>query len=220
MERDYFKIRVSGDVRVALPLDSIDAALQIDRQLICPIPGVMPSLLGVINRQGVLTWVLDTSQFLELPSGRSPQRLNLAGQAVKALLLTRAHGSPDETRGMGNRQQGTDHLESVAEESVRKTPSADEGGFEPGRRRRANRQGQTVACVVSELEGVFTASRSRRVTQPLKPRLQPLLSQVVYDGRQGVAVLDPQALLDALQRHPLSWRRSNRGADLRRPHRS
>ncbi|WP_159789255.1 chemotaxis protein CheW [Sodalinema gerasimenkoae] len=191
MERDYFKIRVSGEVRVALPLDSIDAALQIDRQLICPIPGVIPSLLGVINRQGILTWVLDTSQFLELPSLRSSQRLNLPGQAVKALLLTR-------DRGQG--------------ESMTETSQTDDGEFQTHRDRPhgrgINRQRQTVACVASDLEGVFTASRSHPVTQRLKPRLQPLLSQVVYDGRDGVAVLDPQALLDALQGQPVSRRRS------------
>ncbi|MCC5897090.1 MAG: chemotaxis protein CheW [Phormidium sp. BM_Day4_Bin.17] len=191
MERDYFKIRVSGEVRVALPLDSIDAALQIDRQLICPIPGVMPSLLGVINRQGVLTWVLDTSQFLELPSLQSSQRLNLPGQAVKALLLTRNPGQ----KGSGTESAQTDDGDSQRHRE-----------HSPGRG--VNRQRHTVACVASDLEGVFTASRSHPVTQRLKPRLQPLLSQVVYDGRQGVAVLDPQALLEALQEHPLSRRRA------------
>lgn len=192
MERDYFKIRVSGQVRVALPLDAIDAALQIDRQLICPIPGVMPSLLGVINRQGVLTWVLDTSQFLELPSLVSSQRLNLPGQAVKALLLTR-HGQTSESQGSG-------------------PSSGAYVGAGP------NRQRQTVACVVADLERVFSSSRSHRVKQQLKPKLQPLLPEVVYDGREGVAVLDPQALLDALQRHPIPRRLPTAAPDLKRPH--
>ncbi len=192
MERDYFKIRVSGQVRVALPLAAIEAALQIDRQLICPIPGVMPSLLGVINRQGVLTWVLDTSQFLELPSLVSSQRLNLPGQAVKALLLTRQ-----------NRES-----ESPGSERDRRAYV----GAGP------NRQRQTVACVVADLERVFSSSRSRQVKQQLKPRLQPLLPEVVYDGREGVAVLDPQALLDALQRQPIPRRLPATAPDLKRPH--
>ncbi|MFO8038072.1 MAG: chemotaxis protein CheW [Sodalinema sp.] len=192
MERDYFKIRVSGDVRVALPLNAIDAALQIERQLICPIPGVMPSLLGVINRQGVLTWVLDTSQFLDLPSLVSSQRLNLPGQAVKALLLTR-HSQESESPG--------------SDRSSRAYVAAG-----------PNRQRQTVACVVADLERVFSSSRSRRVQQRLKPRLQPLLPEVVYDGREGVAVLDPEALLDALQRHPIPRRLPATAPDLKRPH--
>jgi chemotaxis signal transduction protein len=196
MERDYFKIRVSGEVRVALPLNTIDAALQIDRQLICPIPGVIPSLLGVINRQGVLTWVLDTSQFLELPSLVSSQRLNLPGQAVKALLLTRhSHESESQASEHSSRAYGGGGL-----------------GASP------NRQRQTVACVVADLERVFSSSRSHRIKQRLKPRLQPLLPEVVYDGREGVAVLDPQALLDALQRHPIPHRLSATAPDPKRPH--
>ncbi|USR93056.1 chemotaxis protein CheW [Phormidium yuhuli AB48] len=189
MERDYFKVRVSGEVRVALPLDAVDAALQLDRQLICPIPGVMPSLLGVINRQGVLTWVLDTRQFLDLPSGHSSPGLNLPGQAVKALLLTR------ELAPKASLTLPGDEDESLM-------------GHDGPPGRGANRQRQTIACVVADLERVFTASRSRQVRQRLKPRLQPLLSQVVYDGHEGVAVLDPQALLDALQEQPLSRPRS------------
>lgn len=154
MDRDYFKIRISGSVRVALPLSYIDAAAQIDRQLVCPVPGVAPGLLGVVNRRGNLTWVLDTSQFLELePLPASP------GRDLKALLVTREIERPGSDR----------------------------------------RDRQTVACVVADFEGVFSPRRSRPVSQRLKPRLQPLLKHVVYDGRDGIALLDPDALLDALR---------------------
>jgi chemotaxis signal transduction protein len=64
--KEYFKIRVSGGVRVALPLAYLEMAIGIDPQLICPIPGVAPGLLGVVDRRGILTWVLDLGHFLEL----------------------------------------------------------------------------------------------------------------------------------------------------------
>lgn len=154
MDRDYIKIRVSGAVRLALPLNAVDAALQIDRQLVCPIPGVVPGLVGVVNRRGTLTWVLDTSQFLEL--GVLPMS---AGRDFKAVLVARELERPGSDR----------------------------------------RDRQTLACVVTELEGVFTPARLQPVRQRLKPRLQPLLKQVVYDGKEGIAVLDPDALLEALR---------------------
>ncbi|MBO9998698.1 MAG: chemotaxis protein CheW [Cyanobacteria bacterium SID2] len=158
MERDYFKIRVSRSVRVALPLSYIDAALQIDRQLVCPIPGVPPGLLGVINRRGTLTWLLDLSHFLELGSVNT-----LPGQDLKAI-------------------------------SIARTPLGGDGAKVDRTDRR-----HTVACVVSDLEGVFSPRRGTAISQKLKPRLQPLLTQIVYDGNTGIAVLDPEALLRALQ---------------------
>ncbi|MGB3240108.1 MAG: chemotaxis protein CheW [Geitlerinemataceae cyanobacterium] len=64
--KEYFKVRVSGGVRVALPLAHLEIAIGIDPQSICPIPGVAPGLLGVVDRRGILTWVLDLGHFLEL----------------------------------------------------------------------------------------------------------------------------------------------------------
>ncbi|MDC0835473.1 hypothetical protein AY599_01450 [Leptolyngbya valderiana BDU 20041] len=169
MERDYFKIRVSSTVRVALPLSQIEAALQIDRRLVCPVPGVAPALLGVINRRGTLTWVLDLSHFLEL--GPLPA---IPGQALKAIALS---ASPTSNAAVVGISENDPH------------------------RNRAPRP--AVACVVTDLEGVFSPQRELPVTKRLKPRLQGLMKQIVYDGTTGLAVLDSPALLQALRETPL-----------------
>lgn len=81
--KEYFKIRVSGGVRVALPLAYLETAIGIEPQSICPIPGVAPGLLGVIDRRGILTWVLDLGHFLEL--GAIPLK---PGKRLRAIVVT------------------------------------------------------------------------------------------------------------------------------------
>lgn len=176
MERDYFKIRVSSTVRVALPLSQIEAALQIDRQLVCPVPGVAPALLGVVNRRGTLTWVLDLSHFLEL--GPLPA---MPGQTLKAIALAPSSEANPEMGDGAKPPSGETAAQSFRDRS----------------------RGPAVACVVTDLEGVFSPQRELPVTERLKPRLQGLIRSIVYDGKTGLAVLDPDALLRSLRETPL-----------------
>lgn len=100
--KEYFKIRVSGGVRVALPLAHLETAIGIDPQFICPIPGVAPGLLGVVDRRGILTWVLDLGHFLEL--GTMPLK---AGKKLKAIVVTSSpqqSESPSSADGARDRQ--------------------------------------------------------------------------------------------------------------------
>ncbi|MDY6936969.1 MAG: chemotaxis protein CheW [Cyanobacteriota bacterium] len=154
MAQDYFRVRVSGSVRVALPLNHIEAVLQIERHLICPIPGVPTGLLGVINQRGVLTWVLDLSHFLELgPLAGPPNRKPIA------IALNQGQGD--------NRWN--------------------------------NRTGRkSVACIVDELEGVFTPPKIKPITKRLKSRLRPLFAHIAYYNNSGIAILNPTALLQTL----------------------
>jgi len=100
---DYFKVRVSADASIALPLSHVQAVLQIDPQLVCPIPGLDLSLLGTVNREGQLTWVLDLSHFLGLgfvahPPGQRMTAVAIAssdrkaGQGVLACIVTALEG--------------------------------------------------------------------------------------------------------------------------------
>lgn len=112
--KEYFKIRVSGGVRVALPLAHLETAIGIDPQFICPIPGVAPGLLGVVDRQGILTWVLDLGHFLEL--GTMPLK---AGKKLKAIVVTSfPHQSdrPPETESQGDRRQPKRAVACIVEE--------------------------------------------------------------------------------------------------------
>lgn len=70
MIQDYFSVRVSGAVRAAMPVADVEGVLQLHQQEICPIPGVNPFLLGVVNKRGHLVWVLHLSKLLGLPNSR------------------------------------------------------------------------------------------------------------------------------------------------------
>ncbi|MEA5508705.1 chemotaxis protein CheW [Crocosphaera sp. UHCC 0190] len=68
MKQDYFGVELSQSVQLALPLENIGTVIQINPDNICLVPGVSPYLLGVINHQGSLLWILDTHRFLNLES--------------------------------------------------------------------------------------------------------------------------------------------------------
>ncbi len=154
MTQDYFRVRVSGSVRVALPLKNIETVLQIDRQLICPIPGVPSGLLGVVNRRGILTWVLDLGHFLELrPLSGPPNRKLTAISLIQ-----------EDVDGVSDKQ---------------------------GSRK-------SVACIVEELEGIFTPPKIKPIRKRLKSRLRPLFVNLAYYENSGIAILNPTALLQTL----------------------
>jgi twitching motility protein PilI len=94
MPQEYFKVKVSGSVQVALPLTHVETVLQLNPQLICPIPGVSPGLLGVVNRRGTLMWVVDLSHFLELEPLPIESRKHLT-----AIVVTQSSFNPTSTSG-------------------------------------------------------------------------------------------------------------------------
>ena len=167
--KEYFKIRVSGGVRVALPLAHLEMAIGIDPQLICPIPGVAPGLLGVVDRRGILTWVLDLGHFLEL--GTIPLK---PGKKLSAIVVTSSpHSLEGDPSGLSPR---------------------DPSGLSP----RDHQPKRAVACIVEELEGVFAPPKIKPIRKRLKSRLRPLFRQVAYYEQSGIAILDPTALLQTL----------------------
>ncbi len=94
MPQEYFKVKVSGSVQVALPLAHVETVLQLNPQLICPIPGVSPGLLGVVNRRGTLTWVVDLSHFLEL----APLTIE-PGKNLTAIVIAQSSFNPTSISG-------------------------------------------------------------------------------------------------------------------------
>jgi chemotaxis signal transduction protein len=96
--KEYFKIRVSGGVRVALPLAHLETAIGIDPQFICPIPGVAPGLLGVVDRRGILTWVLDLGHFLELGTMPLKPGKKLSAIVITSFPYTEARETPQESQ--------------------------------------------------------------------------------------------------------------------------
>ncbi|MGK7884246.1 MAG: chemotaxis protein CheW [Crocosphaera sp.] len=86
MNKDYFGVELSQSVNLALPLENMGTVIQIKPEKICLVPGVSDYLLGVINHQGTLLWVLDTEQFLQLESDGNTWKQSLTAIIMKSTL--------------------------------------------------------------------------------------------------------------------------------------
>lgn len=67
MLNDYFFVQLRQSVKVALPLSITKEVISLTYGEICPVPGVSPNLLGVVNQRGKLLWVLDLGDLLKIP---------------------------------------------------------------------------------------------------------------------------------------------------------
>ncbi|MEM7771166.1 MAG: chemotaxis protein CheW [Cyanobacteria bacterium P01_E01_bin.6] len=64
MSTEYFHIQLRQEVHVALPVSAAVEVAEHSFDQICPVPGVDPVLLGVVNWRGHLLWNIDLSDFL------------------------------------------------------------------------------------------------------------------------------------------------------------
>jgi len=98
MGQDYFQVRLAESLRLALPMTAVEAVLQINPRQIYPVPGLPAWLVGVMNRRGTLTWVMDLSQFLEVtaPTVRS-------GKDLPAIVLTASLASTSSNQDTSRR---------------------------------------------------------------------------------------------------------------------
>ena len=72
---DYFFVQLGRGNKVVLPLNSVKEVISLSYNEVCPIPGVTPALLGVVNQRGKLLWVLDLGNLLNLPASIENIRL-------------------------------------------------------------------------------------------------------------------------------------------------
>lgn len=100
MLSDYFHVQLHPSIGIVLPLDNTTEVISLPRREICPIPGVSPALLGVVNQCGRFLWVLELSHLLKLaqPTTRVSQD-NLT-------LIVLTSGSTDSTSGQSERRVG------------------------------------------------------------------------------------------------------------------
>lgn len=74
MEEEFFHIELTKSVHIAVPLSQTAAVLTVEAAELCPIPGVAPALLGVVNQRGRLLWMVDLEYLLGLEPTRSAKR--------------------------------------------------------------------------------------------------------------------------------------------------
>ena len=64
MLTDYFHVQLGSVVQLAIPITHATVTIAENRRNVCPLPGVSPHLMGVINQRGRLLWVMDLQSLL------------------------------------------------------------------------------------------------------------------------------------------------------------
>jgi twitching motility protein PilI len=125
MRKDYFHITVRKSVGLLIPIAETVEVVTCLRQEICPIPGVLFPLRGVLNQRGKLLWVLGLGDLLGLPPQQ--QRKHAQDQLTVVIL-----GSETEANvrcgAVVSRLQG---IVSLSQEAFTPVPSK----FRPQARR-------------------------------------------------------------------------------------
>ena len=66
MLSEYFHIQLQPNTELLIPLEHTGGAIALPVEQICPIPGIPPAVLGVVNQRGKLLWVIQLSSLLGL----------------------------------------------------------------------------------------------------------------------------------------------------------
>lgn len=101
MLTEYFQVQLRQSMRVVLPLDSTAEVMSLRAGEICPIPGIPPAVLGVVNQRGRLLWVVELSDLL----GVAPPSQWLQSQDKLTLVVITASSAYSNT-GQESRQLG------------------------------------------------------------------------------------------------------------------
>lgn len=101
MLTDYFHVQLQQSVGIVLALDSTTEVITLTLGEICPIPGIPPAVLGVVNQRGRLLWVVDLSDLL----GLAPPQRRLQSQDRLTIVVI-AVNSASSTVGQEFRQLG------------------------------------------------------------------------------------------------------------------
>ncbi len=104
MNTDYLQVCLSKKESLLIPTTNAVEIISRKRSDICPIPGLLFSLLGVVNQRGRLLWVLDLASLLGLADDRpgggfADREKKLDREEVTIVILTN-----NRERGMEEQQ--------------------------------------------------------------------------------------------------------------------
>jgi twitching motility protein PilI len=74
MLSEYFHIQLQPNIELLIPLEHTGSAISLPVEQICPIPGIPPAVLGVVNQRGKLLWVIQLSNLLGLRQSETSLR--------------------------------------------------------------------------------------------------------------------------------------------------
>lgn len=91
MLKEYFYIQLSA-WELLIPLEHTAGVLTLSETQICPIPGIPPAILGVVNQRGKLLWVLELSNLL----GIAQEAKIIPRHNLTVVVLTANENTTDE----------------------------------------------------------------------------------------------------------------------------
>lgn len=121
MAKDYFQITVRESLGLLIPITETVEVVTCLRKDICPIPGVVPPLRGVLNQRGRLLWVFGLGDALDLP--QKTQRRRTQDQLTVVILSSQTEANIR----LGAVVSSLKGIVSLAEEAFAEVPS----GFRP-----------------------------------------------------------------------------------------
>ena len=83
MNQEYFSVALSSDINLAIPLDNMGTAIQVETKNICVIPGVAEFWYGAVNFKGSLLWVLDSNRYFNLNHKQDRYQKKLTAVIIK-----------------------------------------------------------------------------------------------------------------------------------------
>lgn len=116
MKKDYFHLTVRQSLTLLIPIENTAEVVTCLRKDICPIPGVVPPLRGVLNQRGKLLWTLGLGDLL----GLAPQQEKKRPQDKLTIVIL---NSPDETNAsVGGIISELKGIVSLSEETIKPVP--------------------------------------------------------------------------------------------------
>lgn len=188
--KDYLSFQVKSSVRLAVPADWVVETLTLNSHEICPIPGVNGGILGVVNYQEQLVWVMDLGEYLTHLLGLGSGCLRDENSLAKDKLINQSSSNLGNnlSNNLGNNLTGV----AIA---LPRSQSEKCSNLPP------------LIWVVSELQGVVSLNSAQ--FRPLPSQFMALLgnyfnglTEIPVSGSKNcttVAILNVNGLLSALE---------------------
>jgi chemotaxis signal transduction protein len=189
--KDYFEFQVKNSVRLVVSADWVVEAIALNYHEICPIPGVTDGILGVIDYQGQLVWVIDLGEYLT----------HLLGLASAPLLDENSLIENKSTHKLPNKltNQLTNQLPNQLTNQLPNQLTGVAIAL-PGSQSQKSINSQPLIWVVSELQGIVSLNSAQ--FRPLPSQFISLLgdyfSGITEIDSTTVAILNMNGLFSAL----------------------
>jgi twitching motility protein PilI len=119
MNADYLQVGLSKNNSLLIPTTNAVEVISRKRSDICPIPGLLSSLLGVVNQRGRLLWILDLANFLGFAE-ECDRKLDREEVTIVVLTKERERGLEERQPTIGCLVAGLQEMVSLDEELIEK----------------------------------------------------------------------------------------------------